>query len=108
MVVVEKMDIKDLVSLGLKEAYDVYNIEKLEKEELGEIYHKVRFGINLEFDIYDLFSNNYVVKEKKGIVIIGRRKYPMKDFFSEIENRNALIKKALIESIEDDDIVEGR
>lgn len=96
--VIEKEDLLDK-----KEAKKKLNIEEEKRlkyllnkaETTYTLYQKIRFGIDIYFDIYTLFSDEFVKKRKKELIIISKEKVSQKNFFTEIENRRLLIKEIL-------------
>lgn len=91
--------------LELEEKSERHRITQEEKKKLREydrrrettltLYHKIRFGIDVKFDIYTLLSENYSKKLKREKIIISRSVVTEKAFFTEIENRRLLIKELL-------------
>lgn len=91
--------------LELEEKNERHRITQEEKKKLREydrrrettltLYHKIRFGIDVKFDIYTLLSENYSKKLKREKIIISRSVVTEKAFFTEIENRRLLIKELL-------------
>lgn len=71
-------------------------------------YLKIRFGINIEFDIYKIITGNYLDKSKKNRIIIEKKEMHWSDFFTEMNERTALAKRTLISSIGNNDFIEGR
>jgi len=70
-------------------------IEEYEtKKEMQEIYPKVRFGFDVEFDIYHPISEiGIVIMEKDGLVEIMDKQINIKDYWSEMERRETIINK---------------
>lgn len=108
---VGQMDIKDafLLLAEYKQDYE----EGTEEEEgiyedLPEIYNKARYGIEIEFDLYDYVYDMMVISKIKAGKIQYRNKIlDMSDFWTEIEERNNLIKKWLRENTEDKKLATG-
>lgn len=64
-------------------------------ETISSLYQKIRFGIDIYFDIYTLFSDEFIKKKKKELIIINKANVTQKNFFTEIENRRLLVKEIL-------------
>lgn len=99
-------DIKELWKMFLTLYYDP-------DYKLYEEYMLVRYGqekgimfdINYYFQHTEEPSNKYLidVNYKTRKVQIGNRKYKLEDFWTEIERREALLRRVLIESTQEDD-----
>lgn len=79
----------EIAQLTLEEAWGVYKTEC----ELGsKEYHKIRFGINLKFDINDHFRNIFPRKTKTGLIMIKGQWYATEDYYTELELRERVLK----------------
>lgn len=82
------------------------------EEELKDAKRKVRWGIKIKFDIHDYDIGNYTEKPKGGIILIPlwrpQHKYKITDIHTEIEEREDLARKTLLDSITDEDIIKAR
>lgn len=90
----------DTTGLGTKELYTafkevVYNEENQELKE--KYYKKVRFGIKQNFDINDFLVGRFWGKKKTGKIRIGNTWLTMEQCYTEIEEREALMQKAIEE-----------
>lgn len=101
---------EDSRTLNVKEAFltlTQYMTETEEYPDLEETYNKARFGIQLKFDIYDYINEMVKMKEKTGKILYRGRTINISDFWTELEKRNILIKKWLIENTEDQGVITG-
>ena len=75
--------------------------------EYEEVYDKVRYGIDVLFEIHDLWeeTNQIVRKDKDRQVFIHGNVYTLSDFRSEKEERRRLMCKMILNSIEEDVII---
>jgi len=108
---------EEILKMDLETAFKTLNIIKIDEEidkndkkKLNEAYWKARNGIKIEFDIYDLLALNYSEKANKGIIIMnkGKKWYNASEFYTEIEERETAIKKAIIDSIKEEDTIAPR
>lgn len=98
------LDTEKVLSLTIQEAYQLFQIIRIETQEpeLEQTYQQTRFGYKTKFDIYNLFSGNYTEKRKTSQIIIEQKRYELKDFYTEIETREANLKKAILENLEEE------
>lgn len=95
-----------VLSMDISAAYALYNVLKKEQGFNYSNYHKIRFGIKIMFDIYKIIDNHYFERPRNNqIVIRGIGMIPSVDFNTEVEERETLIKKAILSFI--DDLDEG-
>ena len=98
-------DALDLKTLPPDEAWNLFATE-IDNQE--EEYNTARFGIKIPFDIYYYLQNQITIKPKRGIAIIRGRTYLLEDLYTEIEERNKVIKEWLVENLTGDDIITPR
>ena len=98
---------EDVLGMDFEKLYKVFLLLKLEKD-LEEEYRKIRFGVDLKFDIYKYFGEDFVIKNKENIIIMDGKEFELGKFWSELENREAICRKAVMENMEDVDILAGR
>jgi hypothetical protein len=88
-----KMSIKDIIS--------TLKIEEMRGHDLREIIDKVKYGINIKFDSRLIGDGRFFYeKSKSGLVIIqhpNRKAVSYKDFLDEIENRETLGRKVILD-----------
>lgn len=101
----------DVRTLNVKEAFLTLTQYMAEEEgtfnDIEDVYHKARFGINLKFDIYDYINEMINIKSKTGKIIYRGRTLDISDFWTELETRNILIKKWLIENTEEEGVIKS-
>lgn len=93
------MEDEDILALGLADGYSLLLVYAEDKENgiTDADLKKIRRGFDLKFDIHRLINEMYTIKHKSDEVIIGNQTYPLTDFFTEIEKRETLVKKLLLE-----------
>lgn len=101
------MDVNEVYEMSLEKAYKLFLLEKEnfepENVDIKDVHKKVRYGINLHFDVYKYFNNDFITrKAKRELIRIGKYWYDEKGMFTEIENREILLKKILIDNLTDD------
>lgn len=76
---------------------------KDEFKEFPKIYDKVRYGINIrDFEIFDLWrpeSRAIIVKPKMRKVSINGKLYKLSDYWTEEQDRIALMRQTLFENL---------
>lgn len=92
-------NVNQVISMEIEDAYTFYITCKLENPELNKSYDKIRWGIHEEFDIHDVFEDRVIIKPKSDKVRIRGKTIPLTNYRTEIENRIALIKKAILDHI---------
>ncbi|MEC8339811.1 MAG: hypothetical protein VXZ40_04240 [Nanoarchaeota archaeon] len=93
--------VRQIIDKGsTKDLYRYFCIIKNESEKTKEAYEKVRYGINFIFDINDFFGGKFCVKQKQRLVIIGGNVDSLDLFYTEVEERESLMRRHLIESAE--------
>lgn len=91
--------IAELGNMNLEEKYKRYILYTKYDPKIRKYYKQIRFGIKIEFDIYDLICENFSEKAKSGLVLL-RKKVPIQttDLYTEMEERTALIEKGILEA----------
>ena len=95
----------EILSLDFKQAYDLLLIQSkdpdnnISKNDLD----RIRFGFDLEFDVYLYLGDAYILKPKRGLVKIGSNVYYWKDFFTEMEKRQTMTKDLLLSCSQKDE-----
>jgi hypothetical protein len=86
----------------MEELYNVFVTLEEEYPLWEEDYEMVRYGIQIPFEIQDLWENTTTIKisAKNGHVIIGNRKFNMSEFRSEKEGRRKIMAEAINENID--------
>lgn len=88
-----------LAKLEKHQKYDLYLMYNTLDERIKKYYPQIRFGVKERFDIYDVFMENLTEKAKDGFVYIRKtQEIPFKKFFTEMEERNKLMDKAILEA----------
>lgn len=95
----KEQQINEVLTMDLEDAYNFYITCMQENKELEEHYEQIRFGINITFDIHDIFDKFVTIKPKNGIVRIRGKSHKLIDYRTEVEKRHAKIKKAIIDHI---------
>lgn len=101
---------EDIRTLNVKESFLLltqYMTEIEDFEGLQEVYDTARFGIKLKFDLYDYIYENITMKGKTGKIIYRGRTIDLSNFWTELEARNILIKKWLIENTEEEGVIKS-
>lgn len=91
----------DIRTLTLDEAWEIF---KTDIERNNIIYKKVRFGISIAFDINLYFKGFIIIKGKSGKVFIGNQTYTAIELFTELERRERIMKKWLLENFGEQEI----
>lgn len=105
----EDTTIADVRGMELNELYKVLRSMREDIGNYESLLVKARFGINIRFDIHDWIRGIGIrPKEKTGIVIINGKPYQRSDIYTEIEAREDIMKEAIIEAMEQEEIVGPR
>lgn len=95
------MSVESIARLSLPEAYRLLlTLAQDDPSALG-LRHKgqIRFGFDYHFDLWLAMNSNYVVDQKNGTVMIGPSTLRLTTFYTEIEKRDALIRRLLIRGL---------
>lgn len=96
------------MQLTFEEAFEyLTQLTMTGNKECEKAYHRIRFGKTkygetangaIPFDIYTILGqgNNYKEKLKSEIIIIGKVRANLSDFFTEMEQRRTICKETLI------------
>lgn len=96
-------------SLDDSDTYRLYvRMKQANPKEFNKQYQQIRFGINIQYDIYNYLEGKYQTKNKEDTIIIEGNQYSLKEFRTETENRIALAKNTIIENIKEKDIYKAR
>lgn len=87
---------QDIRTLSLEQVWKVFLIEKGEDAKAESIYKEARFGSSVSFDMYDYLNGNIQTKPKSGHIIIRGKSMDLEKFWTELEEREKLIKKYLL------------
>lgn len=107
---------QDISTMDMKEAF--YYLQSFldqtdEKDEKGnllfpdlaETYKKIRYGLEIKFDVYDYLNGVITIKSKIGVAIYRGKPIELSKLWDELEERTIVCRKWLKENINDDPIV---
>ena len=95
----------EIRKMSLEETWQMF---KSEVDIHSKIYEKIRFGVEVKFDINDYFANWFNVKPKTGTFFIRGEARKSENVFTELEIREKAMKQWLLENFGDDDFVSPR
>lgn len=113
----EEMSTTEIMKLDLDTAYklfvqlqheDITNETPYTRKEYNEAYIEIRFGIELNFDIYTIINEHYTPKIKGGKLIIDDQLFSFREYYTELEQRESLAKKFLIDALTQNEPMEPR
>lgn len=84
---------KDIRSMNLEETWGTYLAEG--GQETSD-YNQVRYGIRIKFDIHYWLEKMYIIKPKSGRISIRGASYNISDVWTEMENREIMMKEYLM------------
>lgn len=98
---IEIMDTKEAFytlqsEMGKYEDEELNEEEKKTAKEIREVYKLARFGIKMEFDIYDYLNGIIFIKGKTGKALYRGRTLDLSEMWTEIERRTIKMKNWLI------------
>lgn len=85
-----------------------WNYFKTEINMTDTEYKKARFGINIRFDLNDYLKGRINIKSKSGKALIKGKSHDLEEFETEIEKRERLIKKWLLENCQEKEVAKPR
>lgn len=95
--------VQQVITMNLEEAYDFFLASMNDYPALKDYHETIRNGINITFDIHDIFDGFVKIKPKNENVRIRNKTIPLKKYRDEIEQRKALIKRVLLNEITNKD-----
>lgn len=96
-----------ILELDLESAFKLLNILKIEQpqnKQLQNAYNKTRNGIKIKFDIYNMIAKNMHEDTKNLEITIENKTYKLTDFYTEIEQREITTKKAILDSLQEEEL----
>ena len=106
----EKAEI--LLNGSMKQIWEAFIALENEYKEYSEDYEKVRYGIKVEFEIYELWepeTTSLIEKfPRDRKVKIGNKSYSIEDFRTEKEERRKIMVEAIFCNIAEDLTLEPR
>lgn len=67
-----------------------------------ELYWKIRTGIELKFDIHDVYDGYVVVKPKTNVVIVAGQSFRLSEYRTELNKRDAIMIQYFLENLAED------
>ena len=107
------MDISFLYSLGVEELWELFYDEMMtkisESKRNADTFRFVKEGGKIKCDI-ELMINNIgiITKVKQQKVLINKKVYSLSEFFEEMRNRKLLMRRWLMENIENLSLTSAR
>lgn len=106
----DEMSLDEIARLPLPEAYRL--LLTLAEEDASTLSPKqrsqVRFGMDYHFDLQHYMNGFFKVDEKNGIVYIAGMSLKLTTFFTEVEKRDALVRRLLIKGMVGKEVFGGR
>lgn len=99
---------QDVRTLALEQAYEMFISEGDDGPSYNDVYQEARYGITLKFDIYEHLQGHIQVRNKTGKVFIRGKAYDSDEFYTELEQRNKVIKAWLEEHTQAPQLTEVR
>lgn len=95
----QDVELQIILTGTLKQIYNILMAHKEESTILEETWIKVKYGITHTFDIQYHFHTHVRVFPKRDEIIIQHKRLALKDYWNEIEQREALIRSTLIQEL---------
>jgi hypothetical protein len=74
-------------------------------EKGAGIYKQVRYGISVQFDIYDYLYDIIAIKGKTGKALYRGKAIKLREIWTELEKRNNLMKVWLVENMKEEPLI---
>ena len=107
IIMTEFNDLDETTVMRMKTQELLNYIDMIDDMDL-HIKHKIRFGINQKFDLITFINGSIDYKPHRGKIRIRNEVYDESDIWTEIRDRDALMRKEIIKRIKDDDITKMR
>ena len=107
---IPKETAEKIISGTMMELWNVFVTLEGEYEEYDEDYEAIRFGIDVSFDIYDLWeeTSRIIIKDKIGKVLVSQKEFDISDYRTEKENRRKIMANAISENTMEADVISPR
>lgn len=98
----------------LETAYSYYKTFSLDCKELKEIETKIKHGIKIKIPINVILLSNQIDglltlrPSQRTISMRGYGTYTIQDYYDEIADRTALIKKTILDNMTEEELFEPR
>ena len=109
--IIKKMADIDVRTINLEQAFNMFKTLDDDSEEYRNIELKVIKGIFIKFSLFDALykrQNINLINESIGKIIINGKSFSMESFDIELMEREKLIKKFLIDKLENKQIAKIR
>lgn len=97
----DSMTIDEIARLSLAEAYRL--LLTLAEDDASSLSLKqrtqIRYGFEYHFDLQLALNENFRVDDKNGVIYIGKSALRLSTFYTEIERRDALVRRLLIKGM---------
>lgn len=99
-----------IITGTMQEIWDTFITLEGEYDEYEEDYELVRYGIEVKFEIYDLWEDTkqIVRKDKDSKVIIGSNTYKLERFRTEKEERRKVMVNAILNNVSEIEVTTPR
>lgn len=99
-----------VVTGSMQELWDTFITLEGEYDNFEKDYDDVRFGMDVKFEIYDLWEDTkqIVRKDKDGKVIIDGNTYKLESFRTEKEERRKIMVEAILNNVTEFDVTTPR
>lgn len=99
------METSEILNWNITQLYNYF----LTIVENNKIKNKIKYGINLQIPIYYITNEYYeIYPQSKKVNIKGFGKIDIDIFMNELEDRENLMRKIIIEQLDNGNIIEAR
>lgn len=100
--------ISDILEQDLAGTWQRYKVLCIDYEQLENEMRFIKYGYDLSFSLNDVLKHRYVEKPKQGLITIGKNTITLQDFEDELDKRESMMKKLIIDTVQTQKILKGR
>lgn len=99
---IDENQIDLIMTKSLEEKYKLFRMLENEYPEWQKEYNRVRYGVNLKFDINFIWQKQKMVYAAQNgkMMVINNTKVRLEDYNTEVEDREKIIDEALLNNVE--------
>ena len=105
------LDEENIIALSLAEVWTLYKVKRKEMIKEGftseQEYNRIRYGITIMFELDDYIQERFRERPKSGEIVIQKIVYSIKEFRTEMEERERLMRNSLLNYYADDKDILG-
>lgn len=108
MISLTSEQLNDVMDQDLNGTWTRYKVLCIDYPELEEELENIKYGYDLQFNLLDYLRGRYQEKPKQQVIQISGHTLSINDFEEELDKREAMMKKLIIDTIQPNKIITSR